>query len=397
MSLQGDQRAVPHEDSPKSVLEIDDSADGTANISRVKRHHSDSRLNTTSTSSISAAANKKDMPGAPWKCNLCFYKNVNNTKPTCGMCGTHKDDSFMEALHALDSLGSHKESKQQKEQQEEKEMSSRVISEPDVSFQTAEDVDDTPTNDDDDDDSPEDDTFISFQTAQQQSGSATMVGEGVSTIHPEASTIHREASVSVADQEQKEQRDEDSQDPQNNNNDHNTSQEMLNVSVDSSLTCPTWTVEDSIHTLLNTTLTNDEDAPMFLAHSEDMEEGTYNNNSNRELLPDEKSSKSAAAGSGAFVVPLGDADQHSFSFDQEFQLEDMIRTSSTSIVAQSKNGDTPPEAKPSLWIQTNETVNSQEYVYEKEEPTRTSRKVWLVRGGIVGVIFLVILVSALSI
>lgn len=39
-----------------------------------------------------------------WKCNLCFYNNLNSTQTVCAMCGTDMDASFMAGLNALDSL-----------------------------------------------------------------------------------------------------------------------------------------------------------------------------------------------------------------------------------------------------------------------------------------------------
>lgn len=337
--------------SPKSILELE----------AMKRNHSDSNL-------VQLAGTK----ALPWKCNLCFYKNANNSKATCAMCGTHKDDSFMEALNAMDHLG---EGVKQDDKQaqaallQDKEASFRGMSDQDSSFETA-----------------EDNTQATFQTAQQ-SQSATASAEA-RTIHPPPAAAAAEEEASDNDKQNESFleyfRDTTMQ----------VSRTLVDVSVDSSITCNSLlnqsqaltNMDDSIHTLLNTTQTNDEDFdPMLFnsTHSEDMAEDGIE----QQLHDYETPTKTS------IVVPLGDAG-HEFSFDQEFHLAHIIGNQGES---QPQGKTTIDGNKNKLLIQTQDDVESQnDIVFEKEE-SLVSRKVWLVRGGIVSFVFLVVLVSVLSI
>jgi hypothetical protein len=327
----------------------------------LKRNHSDSNL-----LQLAASANK----GSPWKCNLCFYKNANITKPMCAMCGTHKDNSFMQALDALDNLG---EGPNKNEQQEQ------VLHDNEVSFLTA-----------------EDDTTASFQTAKQSQGDNTLGAIDASPIRAraaDASPIRARATAEATDTTTTTttaKQDECALECFRFTA-QKLSQKLIDLSVDSSITCNSSlnhsqvpNKNDSIRVLLNTTQTNDEDFDPILftaTQSEDMSED------------DMQQHDYGSPPSESVLVPMGDAD-HQFSFDQEFQPENNVGHEEKEQQQQWKT--TSARNKCFRNTQPQEDVDSQNLVFEKEEST-APRNVWVLRGGIVSFVFLVILVSALSI
>jgi hypothetical protein len=340
------QRKEEDSSSPKSVIEVQQ---------ELKRNHSDSNL-----IQLAASANKV----SPWKCNLCFYKNVDITKAMCAMCGTHKDDSFMEALDALDNLGEGPNNNEQQEQEQalqDNEVSFQTMTDQEVSFQTA-----------------EDDTVASFQTAQQSQGDNTLGAADASTIHAAA-----EATDTATTAKQDESALESFRDTA-----RKLSEKLIDISVDSSITCNTSLNHSSVHNnnkddslriLLNTTQTNDEDFDpiLFTTQSEDM------------LEDDMQQHDYGSPPSKSVLVPLGDAD-HQFSFDQEFQLEHIVGD-------ETQQQQWKTSARKKCFInntQQQQDVDSQNFVFEKEESA--PRNVWLLRGAIVSFVFLVVLVSALS-
>jgi hypothetical protein len=319
------QRKEEDSSSPKSVLEVQQA---------VKRNHSDSNL-----IQLAASANK----GSPWKCNLCFYKNADITKAICAMCGTNKDDSFMEALDALDNLAKGPNKNEQQEQVlQDNEVSFQTMTEKEVSFETAEDG-----------------TLASFQTAQQSQGDNTLGAADASTIHAPTAEATDTATTAKQDESALESFRDTAR---------KLSQKLIDISVDSSLTCNTSLnnnnkMDDSLNILLNTTQTNDEDFDPIL----------FTSTQSGDMLEDDMQQHDyGSPPSKSVLVPLGDAD-HQFSFDEEFRLEHIV-------------GDEK---------QQQEDVDSQNFVFEKEDST--TRNVWLLRGAIVSFVFLVVLVSALSI